>query len=223
MIIYHGSDKKIDKPVMGAGKKYNDYGYGFYCTEHYELAAEWAVDEDRNGFVNKYEIALGDMKVLNLNTPEYSILNWITILLENRLFEIQSSVARAGKKFLKDNYNVDYKAYDIIIGYRADDSYFSYAQDFLDNSISVQQLEAAMKLGNLGEQIVIKSKSAFDRIKFVSAEEVYKKDWFNNKKERDNRARKKYFDMRNEEYRPGELYITGLMDRNIGGADVRIQ
>lgn len=34
MILYHGSDHIIEKPVFGEGKSYNDYGRGFYCTEH---------------------------------------------------------------------------------------------------------------------------------------------------------------------------------------------
>ena len=38
MILYHGSNHIIDKPLYGAGKKYNDYGIGFYCTENIELA-----------------------------------------------------------------------------------------------------------------------------------------------------------------------------------------
>ena len=45
-IIYHGSINIIKEPIYGYGKKYNDYGLGFYCTENIELAKEWAVDID---------------------------------------------------------------------------------------------------------------------------------------------------------------------------------
>ena len=38
--IYHGSPKVIEQPVFGEGKVHNDYGRGFYCTEHAELAKE---------------------------------------------------------------------------------------------------------------------------------------------------------------------------------------
>lgn len=41
VILYHGSPDVIKKPVFGKGKVYNDYGFGFYCTEHLELAKEW--------------------------------------------------------------------------------------------------------------------------------------------------------------------------------------
>ena len=38
--IYHGSPKVIERLVFGEGKVHNDYGRGFYCTEHAELAKE---------------------------------------------------------------------------------------------------------------------------------------------------------------------------------------
>ena len=45
IIIYHGSSKVIKQPLFGEGKKYNDYGRGFYCTKDIELATEWACTE----------------------------------------------------------------------------------------------------------------------------------------------------------------------------------
>ena len=56
IILYHGSEKIIKKPILTGGKISNDYGQGFYCTKHLELAKEWAVDDERPGFVNSYEI-----------------------------------------------------------------------------------------------------------------------------------------------------------------------
>ena len=52
IILYHGSNEKIERPIFGKGKVYNDYGQGFYCTEHIELAKEWACNEGVDGFAN---------------------------------------------------------------------------------------------------------------------------------------------------------------------------
>ena len=52
IVLYHGSKEKIEKPLLGKGKVYNDYGQGFYCTEHIELAREWSCNEGVDGFVN---------------------------------------------------------------------------------------------------------------------------------------------------------------------------
>ena len=42
MILFHGSPVIVKEPSLEKGKPYNDYGRGFYCTEHVELAKEWA-------------------------------------------------------------------------------------------------------------------------------------------------------------------------------------
>ena len=44
--IYHGSKDIIEKPKYGYGKRYNDYGLGFYCTDSIEMAKEWGVSLD---------------------------------------------------------------------------------------------------------------------------------------------------------------------------------
>ena len=54
--VYHGSEKIIEVPEFGVGKKNNDFGLGFYCTESEALAKEWAVRENQDGYANKYII-----------------------------------------------------------------------------------------------------------------------------------------------------------------------
>lgn len=51
-ILYHGFHEIIKKSVYGKGKTYNDYGRGFYCAEHLELAKEWACSENIDGYCN---------------------------------------------------------------------------------------------------------------------------------------------------------------------------
>ena len=48
--LYHGSANIIEKPEFRLGNAKNDYGLGFYCTEHIELAKEWACAENLDGF-----------------------------------------------------------------------------------------------------------------------------------------------------------------------------
>ena len=71
---YHGSEQIVESPTFGLGKQNNDFGLGFYCTESEELAKEWATC---NGFVNHYSLDTEYLKILNLNSPNYTILNWI--------------------------------------------------------------------------------------------------------------------------------------------------
>ena len=164
--LYHGSEQLVEEPTFGKGKKNNDFGLGFYCTKSEDLAKEWAVSSLRNGFANRYTLDTEYLNILNLNSPDYTILNWIAVLVEHRLFSIKTPVARRAKCYLIDHFSVNVNAYDLITGYRADDSYFDYAESFLNNGISVEQLARAMRLGKLGEQIVIKSQFAFSRLHY---------------------------------------------------------
>ena len=218
--IYHGSEKIVEVPTFGEGKKNNDFGLGFYCTESEGLAKEWAVSSLRNGFANKYTLDTEYMRILNLNSPEYTILNWIAVLVEHRLFSIKTPVARRAKQYLIDNFSINVNAFDIITGYRADDSYFDYAESFLNNGISVEQLARAMKLGKLGEQIVIKSQFAFSRLKFEGFDVAAKEEFYVLRKSRDDEANRLYLEMLEEE--SDGLYIQDIIRGGIKNDDPRI-
>lgn len=221
-IIFHGSKTVVEKPIYGLGNIHNDYGLGFYCTESPELAKEWAVDFDRNGYSNQYEIELDGLSVLNLGDRKYNVLHWLTILLKNRTFSVNNPLALEAKQYLIENFSIDYQSYDVIIGYRADDSYFSFASDFINGSISYQQLVKAMYLGNLGEQFVLISKKAFERIKFVQADLAEQETYYPKKKGRDEEARRTYFDSRKMRRNKDDLFITQIIDEGIKEDDKRL-
>jgi hypothetical protein len=200
MIIYHGSSNIIKKPIFHGGKETNDYGFGFYCTESLELAKEWAcVDNETNGYANKYEINLNNLKVLDLTSKEYSILNWISILLRYRTFDITSPIALESKEYLLKNFYIDISKFDVVIGYRADDSYFKFAKDFINNTISIQQLKKAMELGQLGKQVVLISELAHNSLKYISSEISEHNEFYTKKIARDKRAREEYLQSSNIE------------------------
>lgn len=219
MILYHGSKDIIEKPIYGQGKKYNDYGLGFYCTDNIELAKEWGTSFERSGYANRYQIDCTELKILDLNDDKYCILHWLAILLSNREFDTPAGLALEAKEFLKKNFMLDYKEYDIIKGYRADDSYFSFAQDFINGTISYRQLNNAMYLGKLGIQYVLKSKEAFNRIVFDGYEEAEYKEWYAKKMKRDKSARREYFDVERNRRQRGDIYITQILDEEMSPDD----
>ena len=218
--IYHGSEKIIEKPTLGEDRKNNDFGLGFYCTENEELAKEWAVSSLRDGFSNRYTLDTENLKILDLNSPDYTILNWIAVLVEHRLFSIKTPIARRAKRYLIDNFGVNVNAYDLITGYRADDSYFDYAETFLNNGISVEQLARAMRLGKLGEQIVIKSQYAFSLLKYEGFDIAEKDQYYVLRKVRDDEANQLYWEMLEEE--SDGLYIQDIIRGGIKNDDPRI-
>ena len=221
--LYHGSKDRIVKPLFGAGKPNNDYGLGFYCAESEELAKEWAVAKDHDGWANVYSLEDGDLTVLNLNSGQYCILHWLAVLLENRQFETEYGLPSEAKSYLTTRFAVPYKEADVVVGYRADDSYFTFAQDFISGTISYSQLATAMRLGHLGDQYVLKSRKAFDRIEYVESRPAPRSDWLERKTSRDHAARQEYLGTLRHRRIPGDLRIDRIIDEGIGPDDERLR
>ena len=218
--IFHGSPQIVETPTFGLGRKNNDFGLGFYCSESNDLAKEWAVSSLRGGFSNRYTLDTEYLQILTLNSQEYTILNWIAILVEHRLFRIRTPLARRAKQYLIEHFAINVNAYDLIVGYRADDSYFDFAEAFLNNAITVEQLSRAMRLGKLGEQVVLTSPFAFSKIKYEGFEVAEKGRYYVLRKARDDEANQTYLDILEEE---GDgLYMQDILRGGITNDDPRI-
>lgn len=222
MDIYHGSEMIIKKPIYGYGNIRNDYGKGFYCTESCALAKEWACKSNNDGFANYYNFDMSGLNVLNLNSEEYNILNWLAILTKNRTYWQRQSIAEDAKSFLQGQYLIDTSKYDVIVGYRADDSYFTFAQDFIMGTISLQKLSRAMRLGKLGEQIVLKSEQSFKQIKYVGNEKALASEYYVKKNQRDMEAKRAYIEDKRDMSNKDEIYILDIMRGQVSEDELRI-
>lgn len=170
IILLHGSYQEIKKPLYGIGKIHNDYGQGFYCTKDLDMAKEWANRQTTSGIVNKYKLDCRNLKILDLT--KYDVLVWLSILLHNRELDFLDKVRFERELEYLNKFYIEPNEYDVIIGYRADDAYFRFPMLFLNNEISLKTLKEIYALGNLGLQYVLISEKAFNKIKFISSEEV---------------------------------------------------
>lgn len=172
--IYHGNKDCNMQPAYGLGGADNDYGKGFYTTPNKELAKEWAWGAYTSGnkaYVHSFELDTSSLNILNLSKMDS--LHWIAELLCNRKINIDGKevVADNIERFI-DKYKLDTSKYDVIIGYRADDSYFTFAEAFVSGTIYKDTLEKALRTGELGIQVFLKSKKAFENLKKIEVEEV---------------------------------------------------
>ncbi len=174
-IIYHGSDCIVEKPQFGAGNKSNDYGLGFYCCSNKELAKEWASKRKGCGFVNRYKIRDDRLKILDLTKPPFNnVLYWVALLVHNRkLPGVLKDKYPLELEYLEKRYLIDISKYDIVIGYRADDSYFQFPESFIKGEITLESLERIFLSGDLGTQYVLISKRAFSNLHFLDFEETH--------------------------------------------------
>ena len=207
--IYHGGDTEVRKPLYGKGKSDNDYGSGFYTTEDIDSAKEWAIINGQEGkaVCSKYEIDFDGLNVLHLD--DYGTLAWISEVINNRGTdnEINAEIGQiiAGK------YKVDTSNADIIVGYRADDSYIKVVDAFLEGKLTIEEVDKMFRKGNLGTQVFIKSPKAFDEIRFINAEIVNEEQGYG---DYDRKARREVSDFLNARERA--IKIDGLDVSSLG-------
>ena len=224
LTLFHGSDHIIEKPDFHLGKTNNDYGRGFYCTEELEMAKEWACKQNNDGFANKYILKSDSLNILNLLDGSYNILHWLALLLKNRTFRLSSEIAEDARQYIIRNFSIDLDEYDIVIGYRADDSYFSFAESFIQNGIPLRSLNQALRLGKLGAQTVLISENSFANLHFIGAESVEKSLYYSKFIERDSLARKTYREeIRNSITYQDDIFVLDIIREEMTKEDVRIQ
>ena len=223
-ILYHGSKEIIENPTLRGGKESNDYGYGFYCTENIELANEWACPDNNDGYANKYELDMTGLNVLDLTKPEYNILNWMALLLQFRIPKGMTPNDEMAREYVLKNFSIDLTKVDVIIGYRADDSYFSFARDFLKNTITVAQLSRAMELGKLGIQVVLHSEKAFEQLKYIESTIADNETYYTKRRARDLMAKEEYREATKlSSVTQDDLFIMDIIRQEVKNDDPRIQ
>ncbi len=79
-----------------------------------------------------------------------------------------------------------------------------------------------MRLGELGEQIVLVSRKAFDTITYLDSAMVDDLVWYPKRKARDDKARAAYHST-DRKYIRGDIYITRIIDEEMKKGDERLQ
>lgn len=192
IILFHGTPNKIVTPTFGLGEDRHDYGRGFYLTEDFNLAKEWAVcrPDKSNGWVHTYILDMSNLKVLDFQ--QLDVLVWLAELMKHRAAADSKRYRLLSARFI-DKYGIDTSGYDVIKGWRANASYFYIAKEFVKDNIDIEILEELLSLGRLEIQYCLKSELAFSKLKEIReglASVEYEE--FNEKyNERDSIARRK--------------------------------
>lgn len=170
MKIYHGSKTLIEHPIVKGSDPANDYGPSFYLTKDLDAAKSWACKNGTVGVVNEYEIRTSvfeNLKILDLTKKDqYSVLNWMAILMHFR--QLDASFIKNNQLTLQwlQKFYIDVNYYDVVIGFRADDSYFRFPLRFISNDLSFDDLEDVFLSGHLCVQYAFMSKRAIQALTF---------------------------------------------------------
>ena len=222
--LYHGSPNIVGRPTVGAGGHDRDFGPGFYCTRYPDVAGEWATPSGAPGYVNRYRLDIQGLRVLDIGRSVSPVMDWLSILASNRTFRTESDFGSKAQSFLRASCPFDLGVYDIIRGPRGDDSYFSFATDFINNTVSFRRLASAIDLGKEGQQVVIISQRAMSRLVYEGSDPVDPYECFRRRCERDLRVRTRYLD---REARGGideyDIMMDDLMTGRVGRDDPRLR
>lgn len=164
MIIYHGSNMKIEEPKIIKSNRALDFGFGFYATTFKEQAEKWAVRKCTNfngeiegsPIISIYEL---DLEIANseYEVYEYKGVNkeWLEFILMNRR-------------------NINSKSpYDITIGEVADDQVFATINLLVKGWIEAETAIKRLKFKLPNNQLCISNQEVIDScLKYIGMEVV---------------------------------------------------
>ena len=214
MKIYHGSKVIIDHPLVKGSNNSNDYGPAFYLTKDLSAAKSWACRNNSVGLVNEYEInshSFAKLKILDLTDKnKFSVLNWMAILMHFR--ELDSSFIKNNQLTLEwlQKYYINVDDYDVIVGFRADDSYFRFPLRFISNDLSFDDLEDVFLSGQLGIQYAFVSERSIKLLNFknvIECDDEYLGHYYSIV----TKASKQFDELLNRTRDPRKKYILDLM------------
>ncbi len=154
MILYHGSNVIVSKPILIPQNRFLDFGFGFYTTTNKEQAIGLAEkvcrrQNDGSGVVSIYEIderkAFAECSVLRFAQPNEA---WLDFVSENRMG------------------NYDGPSYDLVYGPVADDDVYTTFTLYTAGVFTKEQTLEDLKVKQLFNQLVFSTDKAVEYLKF---------------------------------------------------------
>ena len=161
MLVYHGSNTVVDKPMIISPNRTLDFGSGFYTTmnpKQAEIFASNVVNRNEGrgiATINYYEVdydkAICELSVLIFEHPND---NWLDFVYEHRTAKYTG------------------KQHDIVIGPVANDTIYRVFRLFENGDIDRETVIKKLKITKLFNQIAFCTEKAVAALKFVKSEAV---------------------------------------------------
>lgn len=161
MILYHGSNVLVEKPIFIRANRTLDFGHGFYTTTSKEQAYKWAKIKSRRensdkGFISIYQLEDDLLKKISLNVRIFrgASKSWLKFVLDNRM---------------KEGYT---HQFDIVNGCVADDRVYACLNAFENKFMDFETAIKELRTYKLDDQVSFHTGEALKYLKFINYEEV---------------------------------------------------
>ncbi|MGD9567074.1 MAG: DUF3990 domain-containing protein [Sedimentibacter sp.] len=162
MIVYHGSDIVVEKPVLLTPKRTLDFGPGFYTTANKVQAISFAQkvmlrNESKTKAVSMYEIDLEKtndiLDILKFISPNSE---WLDFVFANR------QGTYIGKQ------------YDIVYGAVANDTIYRVFGLYEANLLTKEETLKRLKISKLYDQVTFCTERALSYLRFMGQLDIDK-------------------------------------------------
>ena len=153
MIIYHGSNLTVEKPIIMTPNRYLDFGAGFYTTTYFDQELNFAGKVTMRkkcgrSTVNIYELDESIFEKVSLLSFESADEAWLDFVSDNR-----SGIDRTAE-------------YDLIFGPVANDDVYQTFILYYTGVYSKEQTIEALKIKKLYNQYVFTTDRALSFLTF---------------------------------------------------------
>jgi len=162
MILYHGSNVIVEKPILTLQNRALDFGSGFYTTENKVQAISFAEKvyqrrKEREPVVSVYEfdehLAFSKCKLLRFAAPNEEWLDFVSAH-RNRTYKGE--------------------AFELIFGPVADDDVFLTFHLYASGALTKEETISRLKVKKLYNQLVFSSERAISFLQYVGTLEMEK-------------------------------------------------
>lgn len=160
LTVYHGGTLEIVNPKVDAGRPNLDFGPGFYVTDIYTQAKDWAKkigkDREQAPIVNVYHLKQNEL-ISNCSTLIFESYNkdWLEFVTQSRLG------------------NHPWIGYDYIEGGVADDRVVNTVRLYMTGFISADEALNRLQYYKPNNQICLLNQEITDRyLSFVESETI---------------------------------------------------
>ena len=164
MVVYHGSDVIVEKPILLKPKRTLDFGAGFYTTTNKKQAVSFANkvmlrNDSKTKAVSMYEFdiekTMETLDVLKFDAPD---ADWLDFVFANR----------------QGIYNG--KQYDIVIGAVADDTIYRVFSLYEAELLTREETLKRLKINKLFAQVTFCTEKALEQLRYIGQLDLDKEE-----------------------------------------------